>query len=161
VLYAGLMLTPAGPKVLEFNVRFGDPEAEAVLPRLESDLADLLAAAAAGDLTRAGEVRFDDGACVTVVLASEGYPARPRTGDVISGLDAAGAVAGVHVFHAGTALDAEGRVVTAGGRVLAVTGRAATLADARKAAYTGAACISWPGRQARTDIALAAQEAPV
>ena len=158
VLYAGLMLTPGGPKVLEFNVRFGDPEAEVVLPRLESDLADLLVSAAAGDV-RGTEVRFDAGACVTVVLASEGYPAQPRPGDVIDGLESAADVAGVQVFHAGTARRDDGRVVTAGGRVLAVTGRAATLAGARRAAYAGAARLHWPGLQCRTDIALAAQEA--
>jgi phosphoribosylamine--glycine ligase len=158
VLYAGLMLTPHGPKVLEFNVRFGDPEAQVVLPRLESDLADLLVSAANGDV-RSREVRFDAGACVTVVLASEGYPAQPRPGDVIDGLESAAEVAGVQVFHAGTARRDDGRVVTAGGRVLAVTGRAATLAGARQAAYAGAARLHWPGLQCRTDIALAAQEA--
>ncbi|HWW53444.1 MAG TPA: phosphoribosylglycinamide synthetase C domain-containing protein, partial [Acidimicrobiales bacterium] len=161
VLYAGVMLTPAGPKVLEFNVRFGDPEAEVVLPRLETDLADLLAAAAWGDLGRAGSVRFDSGACVTVVLATEGYPVQPRPGDVISGLESAAEVPGVRVFHAGTDRRADGRVVTAGGRVLAVTGRAATLAGAREAAYAGAARITWAGRHCRTDIALAAEEARV
>ena len=159
VLYAGLMLTPSGPKVLEFNVRFGDPEAEVVLPRLESDLADLLAAAAAGDVRRTGSVRFDTGACVTVVLASDGYPAQPRFGDVIVGLESAAGVPGVQVFHAGTKRRGDGEIVTAGGRVLAVTGRAASIAGARDNAYAGAACITWAGRQCRSDIALAAQEA--
>jgi phosphoribosylamine--glycine ligase len=144
--------------VLEFNVRFGDPEAEVVLPRLDSDLAELLAAAADGDLRRAGAPRFDDGAAVTVVLAAGGYPAAPRSGEVITGVDEATSLPGVEVFHAGTARDPDGRLVTAGGRVLAVTGRGADLSAARATAYAGVAKISWPGRQCRTDIALAAAE---
>jgi phosphoribosylamine--glycine ligase len=157
VLYAGLMLTPEGPKVLEFNVRFGDPETQAVVPRLASDLAGLLASAAAGRL--AGDPAFTLGACVTVVLAAEGYPAAPRTGDVIEGLDAAIDLAGVDVYHAGTARSPDGRIVTAGGRVLAITGHGADLAEARAAAYAGAARIRWPGCQLRSDIALVASEA--
>jgi phosphoribosylamine--glycine ligase len=155
VLYAGLMLTPDGPRLVEYNVRFGDPEAQVVLPRLTTDLAALLAAAAAGDLTAAPPPAFDDGARVTVVLASEGYPAAPRTGDPIAGLDAAEAE-GATVFCAGVAAGPEGGLVTAGGRVLSVTGAGPTVADAREAAYRAAARISWPGLVHRTDIALEA-----
>ncbi|HEX6425701.1 MAG TPA: phosphoribosylamine--glycine ligase [Acidimicrobiales bacterium] len=174
VLYAGLMLTPGGPRLVEFNVRFGDPEAQVVLPRLTSDLAALLAAAAAGDLTQAPPPSFGGDACVTVVLASEGYPASPRTGDPIEGVAAAEAT-GAIVFCAGVASAGEGRadagegarrgdgsgdagpaLVTAGGRVLAVTGTGPTVAAARDHAYRAAALISWPGRHHRTDIALEA-----
>ncbi|HKY67527.1 MAG TPA: phosphoribosylamine--glycine ligase, partial [Acidimicrobiales bacterium] len=121
VLYAGLMLTPDGPRLVEFNVRFGDPEAQVVLPRLRTDLADLLAAAAAGDLSTAPPPAFVDDACVTVVLASEGYPAAPRTGDAIAGIAAAEA-SGAIVFCAGVAANDRGQLVTSGGRVLNVTG---------------------------------------
>jgi phosphoribosylamine--glycine ligase len=154
VLYAGLMLTPDGPKVLEYNVRFGDPETQVVLPRLEGDLAGLLAEAAAGRLRTTP--RFADTAAVCVVVASEGYPEAPRTGDRIGGLEEAAAVAGVTVLHAGTALRPGGtadEVVTAGGRVLGVTGVGASLAEARAAAYRGVDAISWSGAQHRTDIA--------
>jgi phosphoribosylamine--glycine ligase len=151
VLYAGLMLTADGPKVLEYNVRFGDPEAEVVLPRLSSDLAQLLSEAAAGDLRSVPT--FVDDACVTVVLASEGYPASPRTGDVIEGIDDASALPGVTVFCAGVARDDAGRLVTAGGRVLDVTATGATIAEARERAYAAVDRIRWPGRHHRTDIA--------
>lgn len=150
VLYAGLMLTPEGPKVLEYNVRFGDPECEVVVPRLASDLAAHCWEAATGRLET--RVEFVDDACVTVVLASEGYPASPRVGDVIEGLDAAAAVDGVMVFHAGTVTDGE-VVRTAGGRVLAVTGVGPSIAEARSRAYDAVGRISWPGVQHRTDIA--------
>jgi phosphoribosylamine--glycine ligase len=168
VLYAGLMLTPDGPRLVEFNVRFGDPEAQVVLPRLTSDLAALLAAAAAGDLTQAPPPSFGVDACVTVVLASEGYPSSPRTGDPIEGIAAAEATGAV-VFCAGVARAGDGSaragdgpgdpapaLVTAGGRVLAVTGSGPTVAAARDHAYRAAALISWPGRHHRTDIALEA-----
>jgi phosphoribosylamine--glycine ligase len=151
VLYAGLMLTPDGPKVLEYNVRFGDPEAEVVLPRLSSDLAELLAEAAAGDVKT--EPTFRDDACVTVVLASEGYPASPRTGDVIEGIEDASALPGVFVFCAGVGRDDAGRLVTAGGRVLDVTATGATIAEARERAYAAVERIRWPGSHHRTDIA--------
>ncbi len=130
VLYAGMMLTADGPKVIEYNVRFGDPECQVVLPRLAVDLADVVHAAASG---AAPEVRFSADACVTVVLASEGYPASARTGDVIEGLDAADAVEGITVFHAGTAAGEGGAILTAGGRVLNVTATGADLAEARRA----------------------------
>jgi phosphoribosylamine--glycine ligase len=154
VLYAGLMLTPDGPKVIEYNVRFGDPEAQVVLPRLSSDLAALLADAAAGHLT--STPTFSDEAAVTVVLASEGYPEAPHTGDVITGLDAADALDGVTVFAAGVAEDDQGRLITAGGRVLAVTGVGTSLGDARELAYRAAGLIDWRGKQHRTDIAALA-----
>jgi phosphoribosylamine--glycine ligase len=155
VLYAGIMLTPAGPKILEYNVRFGDPECQVVVPRLASDLATHLAEAAAGKLET--PLRWRDEAAVTVVLASEGYPASPRTGDVIEGLEAAGEVEGVTVFHAGTAAAADGTVRTAGGRVLDVTALGATLAAARERAYEAVGRISWPGMQFRRDIAAGGQ----
>ncbi len=151
VLYCGLMFTPAGPRVLEYNVRFGDPETQVVLPRLTSNLGDLLASAAAGDLEGTTPT-FDDGAAVTVVCASEHYPIAPRTGDPIDGLEAASAIEGVTVFAAGVG-EREGRLVTAGGRVLTVTGQGPTVDEARRRAYDAVSCISWPGMQQRTDIA--------
>ena len=154
VLYAGLMLTPDGPKVIEYNVRFGDPEAQVVLPRLSSDLAALLAAAASGELT--STPTFTEDAAVTVVLATEGYPESPRTGDVITGLEAANALPGATVFAAGVAEDGAGRLVTAGGRVLAVTGTGPTIAEARALAYRAADEVDWRGKQFRTDIAALA-----
>jgi phosphoribosylamine--glycine ligase len=154
VLYAGLMLTPNGPKMLEYNVRFGDPETQVVLPRLTSDLGELLASAAAGQLGAAPT--FDDGAAVTVVCASEGYPRDSRTGDVIEGLDDAQGVAGATVFCAGVDANANGELITAGGRVLTVTGQGATLAEARQTAYDAVSKISWPGLHHRNDIASVA-----
>ena len=157
-LFAGLMLTPDGPKVLEYNVRLGDPETQVIVPRLASDLAAHCLESATGDPLSA--VKFRDDACVTVVLAAEDYPASPRTGDVIEGLEAAAAVPGVSVFHAGTRAGAGGAIVTAGGRVLDVTAVAPTLAAARERAYRAAALISWPGMQYRRDIAAAAAGEP-
>jgi len=150
-LYGGLMLTPDGPKMLEYNVRFGDPECQVVVPRIESDLAELMGQAADGRLVDEPVVGPD--AMVTVVCASEGYPASPRTGDVIVGLDAARAVEGVTVFCAGVGADDDGRLITAGGRVLSVTGRGDTVAEARTRAYVAVDEVSWPGMQARRDIA--------
>jgi phosphoribosylamine--glycine ligase len=150
VLYAGLMLTPDGPKVLEFNVRFGDPETQVVLPRLDTDLTGLLAEAASGALH--STPRFTDDAAVCVVMASEGYPESPRHGDLITGLDEAGSVEGVMVFHAGTGRSADG-LVSAGGRVLGVTAVGPTLGEARSRAYRAVEAISWPGAHARSDIA--------
>jgi len=152
VLYAGLMLTPEGTKMLEYNVRFGDPESQVVLPRLASDLVVHCSEAATGRLTT--PVQFLPNACVTVVLSSEGYPVAPRTGDVITGLAEAAELDDVVIFHAGTARDGDD-LRTAGGRVLAVTAVASDLAGARARAYEAAGLISWPGMQYRTDIAAA------
>jgi len=157
VLYAGMMLTTDGPKVIEYNVRFGDPECQVVLPRITSDFAELLRAAAAGDPL---DVAFSGQACVTVVLASEGYPGSARTGDIITGIDLAGAVNEVTVFHAGTARGEDGRVRTAGGRVLDVTATGPELGVARTRAYEAAGLISWKGVQFRRDIAAAAGSVP-
>lgn len=154
VLYAGLMLTPDGPKLVEYNVRFGDPEAEVVLPRYDGDLAALLAEAASGRIE--STPAFVDDAAVTVIAAAEGYPRSPRSGDVITGLDEAAEVPGVTVFGAGVGLDGDGRAVTAGGRVLAVTALAPRLADARTRAYDAIDRIEWPGKFSRRDIAAAA-----
>ncbi len=155
VLYAGLMLTDSGPKVLEFNCRFGDPETQAVLPRLRSDLLALCQASREpGGLTGV-EAEFGDDWAVTLVLASAGYPASSSKGDVISGLDEAAAVEGVEVTHAGTARS-DGAVVTAGGRVHNVTGLGPTAAEARRRAYDAAELIGFKGRQLRTDIAARA-----
>lgn len=158
VLYVGLMFTADGPKLIEYNVRFGDPETQVVVPRLTSDLAQLLAEAADGRIRSTPIV--SDEAHVTVVCASEGYPASPRTGDVIEGLDVVGSLPGVTVYAAGVATDAGGRLVTAGGRVLDVCGRGATLADARERAYDAVARISWPGMQRRGDVAATAAGSP-
>ncbi len=154
VLYAGLMLTDDGPKVLEYNVRFGDPECQVVVPRLATDLGELCRAAAAGE--RLPPVESSDDACVTVVLACEGYPEDPRVGDVIEGVDKAAALPDVVVFHAGTARRDDGALVTAGGRVLAVSALGSTIEDARAKAYDAVGLITWPGAQHRTDIAGAA-----
>ncbi len=155
VLYAGLMLTAEGPKVLEFNCRFGDPEAQAVLPRLRSDLFDLcLASRDPGGLAGA-RAEFADDWAVTVVLASAGYPASSSKGDVIRGLDSV--PADVEVTHAGTARR-NGDIVTAGGRVLNVTGLGPTPGEARDRAYAAAEVIQFDGRQMRTDIAARAVE---
>jgi phosphoribosylamine--glycine ligase len=153
VLYAGLMLTADGPKVLEFNCRFGDPETQAVLPRLESDLLDLcLAARESGGLSGT-TAEFSDDWAVTVVLASAGYPASSSKGDVIEGLESV--PDGVEVTHAGTARR-NGEIVTAGGRVLNVTGLGPTVAEARDRAYEAAEAIHFDGKQMRTDIAARA-----
>ncbi|HEV2903001.1 MAG TPA: phosphoribosylamine--glycine ligase [Gaiellaceae bacterium] len=149
LLYAGLMLTEAGPKVLEFNCRFGDPETQAILPRIDGDLLEALAAAAGGDLRRA-EIGTGDDAAVTVVLASRDYPERGDSGTPIEGVDDAAASA--LVFHAGTAVHG-GRLVTNGGRVLNVTGLGPTLEAARETAYAACASISFDGMQYRRDIA--------
>jgi phosphoribosylamine--glycine ligase len=154
VLYAGLMLTADGPKMLEYNVRFGDPETQVVVPRITSDLADLLAQAADGRIV--AEPTFADDAMVNVVLATEGYPASPRTGDPITGIEEAEAIDGVTVFRAGVAAGPGGGLVTSGGRVLSVVGHGDDVAAARRLAYAGVSCISWSGMHHRTDIAAVA-----
>jgi phosphoribosylamine--glycine ligase len=148
ILYAGLMLGPAGPKVLEFNVRFGDPETQVVLPRLRSDLLALLLAATEPGGLAGVELEWDPRAAVCVVLASRGYPASSSSGDVIRGLDGVEA----EVFHAGTA-ERDGEIVTAGGRVLGVTALGDDRPTARAAAYAAADMISFDGAQLRRDVA--------
>jgi phosphoribosylamine---glycine ligase len=155
VLYAGLMVGPDGPKVLEFNVRFGDPETQAVLPRLRSDLAGLMLAAREPGGLAGVEAEFGEGWAVTLVLASAGYPESSSKGDVISGLDEAAALA--EVTHAGTAVR-DGEVVTGGGRVLNVTALGASPAEARDRAYDAARRIEFEGMQIRSDIAARAVE---
>jgi len=152
VLYAGLMMTPDGPRVLEFNVRFGDPETQALLPRLAEDAVRFLEAAARGDVPDR-PVAVHPEPCVSVVIAAAGYPGPPSQGDEIHGLDDAAAT-GAEVYHAGTRTDGQGHIVTGGGRVLAVSQRGATVADARAKAYAAADLISWEGMQMRRDIAL-------
>jgi phosphoribosylamine--glycine ligase len=159
VLYAGLMMTPAGPKVLEFNCRFGDPETQAVLPRLESDLLTVLEACLAPRGLDGIELEWSDQWAVTVVIASAGYPSSARKGDRIRGLDEiatvdprSGAVGQIEITHAGTSRDTEGRLITAGGRVLNVTGLGATPETARSNAYAAVERITFDGAQHRTDI---------
>jgi phosphoribosylamine---glycine ligase len=151
LLYAGLTLTPAGPRVLDFSGRFGDPETQVILPRMTSDLPDLAWAAAEGTLAGC-KVSWDPRACVTVVLAAGGYPGSYRTGLEVEGLTEAAAMPGVQLFHAGTALDAAGLVRTAGGRVLGVTALGDDLADARERAYGAAELVRFDGVQYRRDI---------
>jgi phosphoribosylamine---glycine ligase len=150
VLFAGLMLTEDGPRVLEFNCRFGDPETQSLLPRLEGDLLGAFSAAAAGDLSGV-DLTIADGAAVTIVLAAGGYPAEGDVGSPIEGIDAAEET-GAHVFHAGTALKGD-RFITNGGRILNVTARGDTVADARERAYAACELISFPGMRYRKDIA--------
>ncbi|KJK56789.1 phosphoribosylamine--glycine ligase [Saccharothrix sp. ST-888] len=158
LLYAGLALTSRGTRVIEFNARFGDPETQVVLARLRTPLAGVLLAAAQGTLAELEPLRWDEGAAVTVVIASEGYPAAPRTGDPIEGLAEAEADGSVHVLHAGTRADEDGRVLSAGGRVLSVTATGRDLAEARTRAYQGVGRITLKGAHHRTDIALKAAQ---
>ncbi len=153
VLYVGLALTSTGPRVVEFNARFGDPETQAVLALLETPLGGLLAAAARGELAEQPPLRWRDGAAITVVLAAAGYPQSPRTGDVITGADVPG------VLHAGTALR-DGEIVSAGGRVLSVVATGATLEEARESAYATLRGIELDGSHYRTDIGAVLPETP-
>ena len=152
LLYAGLALTSAGPRVVEFNARFGDPETQVVLARLQTPLAGLLKAAATGELASHAPLRWSADAAVTVVIAAHGYPASPRTGDVITGLADAAAVPNVQVLHAGTRRTGDD-VVSAGGRVLSVTATGTDIDAARSSAYEAVGKISLPGSHYRTDIA--------
>ena len=152
LLYAGLALTSRGVRVVEFNARFGDPETQPLLTRLKTPLGGALYAAATGTLAEHPPLEWGSGAAVGVVIAAQGYPESPRKGDPITGAELEG------VFHAGTALDASGRLVSAGGRVLTVVGTGDTLAQARQAAYAKVAKITLPGGFHRTDIALSAAE---
>jgi phosphoribosylamine--glycine ligase len=159
VLYAGLMLTAEGPKLLEYNVRFGDPETQVVIPLIEEDLDWVLLGAAQGHLREAPRVA--PGSAVTIVLASQGYPGSATTGDLIEGLGADGqlatAIEGATIFHAGTRLDDQGRFHTAAGRVLNVTARGGTVTEARERAYAAADAVRFRGRVVRTDIASSAR----
>lgn len=155
LLYAGLAITPAGPAVVEFNCRFGDPETQAVLALLESPLGQPLYAAGSGNLAEFGELRWHDGAAVTVVLAAENYPGRPRVGDVVTGSEADG------VLHAGTARRDDGAVVSSGGRVLSVVGTGSDLSEARANAYHILDSIRLPGSHFRTDIGQRAAEGKI
>src|SRR5690606_2408125 len=161
VLYVGLALTSRGTRVVEFNARFGDPETQSVLARLATPLSDVMHAAARGALADLEPLRWRPEASVTVVVASEGYPASARTGDQITGIEDAEALPGVHVLHAGTALSETGDLVSAGGRVLSVVALGSDLADARRRAYEGVARIELKGSQHRTDIALRAERGEV
>jgi phosphoribosylamine--glycine ligase len=152
VLYAGLMITNQGPKVLEFNVRFGDPECQPLLMRLRTDLVDLIEAAVEGRLEQIADLDWDPRPAVCVVMASEGYPGPYATGHAIRGLQDAEQLPDVKVFHAGTAIEGE-HVVTAGGRVLDVTALGTSIANAKLNAYRAVKCIRWKGAWCRKDIA--------
>ncbi|GMA20855.1 hypothetical protein GCM10025862_28760 [Arsenicicoccus piscis] len=162
VLYVGLALTSRGPKVVEFNVRFGDPETQVVLVRLETPLGALLLAAATGELAGSPELRWSPQHAVTVVVASSGYPGTPRTGDPLFGLEQISADgSGASVLHAGTALDEQGALVSAGGRVLSVVALGDDLASARRTVYEAVDRVDLPGSHHRRDIALAAERGQV
>ncbi len=155
LLYAGLALTSRGTRVIEFNARFGDPETQALLAVLRTPLSALLNGAATSTLGEVGMPQWRTDSAVTIVMSAAGYPESPRNGDVITGVEAADALDGIDVIHAGTAL-VDGELVTAGGRVLSVTATGSSLAEARDRAYAGVAEISFDGAHFRTDIALAA-----
>ena len=161
LLYCGLALTSRGTRVIEFNVRFGDPETQSVLARLRTPLAGLLLAAAQGTLAQHPPLEWDERTAITVVLAAADYPGAPRTGDPIAGLEEALALEGVDVLHAGTALGEQGEFVTSGGRVLSVVGLGDGIAAARARAYEAADLIEWEGVQKRSDIALLAEQGAI
>ncbi|MGZ5408129.1 MAG: phosphoribosylamine--glycine ligase [Aeromicrobium sp.] len=161
LLYAGLALTGRGMRVVEFNARFGDPETQALMALLESSLSALLHGAATGTLGEVGLPQWRKGSAVTVVVAAEGYPESPRKGDRITGVAEANAIDGVDVIHAGTAIDADGDLVTAGGRILAVTAVGSDLTAARARAYEGIALIKIDGAHHRTDIAAKAEQGTI
>jgi phosphoribosylamine--glycine ligase len=157
LLYAGVMITPEGPKALEFNCRFGDPETQVLLPRMETDLLELMAACAEESLG-GHEISWSPERAVCVVLASEGYPESSSEGDEIVGLDEVAGMPGVRVYHAATRLEEDGSFYTAGGRVLNVVGTGDSIMEARARAYAAVELIHFPGMQYRTDIALEALE---
>jgi phosphoribosylamine--glycine ligase len=157
VLYAGLMITTDGPKLLEYNARFGDPECQVLLPRLKSDLLPALVACTDGVLSSI-DLRWSEQTALVVVLAAKGYPGAYQKGDVIGGLDAAAALESVHLFHAGTTRTADGRWLANGGRVLGVTALGTTVAEAQARAYEAVARIDWPGGFWRRDIGWRAVE---
>ncbi|ADB17603.1 phosphoribosylamine/glycine ligase [Pirellula staleyi DSM 6068] len=160
VLYAGLMITHQGPKVLEYNVRLGDPECQPLLMRLDSDLVDLLEATIDSRLDEIAPPKWDPRPSVSVVMASEGYPGNYEKGRPIRGLEEAAAIPDVKVFHSGTTIDANGNVVTSGGRVLAVTALGTTISAAKLQAYTAVKCIRWQGAWCRKDISDKALAGP-
>jgi phosphoribosylamine--glycine ligase len=159
VLYGGFVLTDEGPKVLEYNARFGDPETQVILPMLASDLLDVLLGVADRNLSDV-VLRWRDGVCVTVVMASGGYPGSYETGKEITGVAEAEGIDGVIVYHAGTAMTEDGRLVTAGGRVLNVTAVAPTFEEAREKVYSAVERIAFEGAHYRTDIGVRALAAP-
>ena len=152
ILYAGLIMTKQGPKVLEYNVRFGDPECQPLLLRLKTDLVDVFEATIDGTLDQIAPLDWDDRTAVCVVMASKGYPGEYEKGFVIHGLNKAAKVPNTKVFHAGTALNESGEIVTSGGRVLGVTGLGASVTEAKQAAYAAVECIHWNGAWCRKDI---------
>ena len=151
ILFLGLMMTEAGAKVLEYNVRFGDPETQAILVRLKTDLVEICEAILSENLDKI-KIEWQEGSSACIVLASKGYPQKAQTGDVIRGLDSAKSHENTVIFHAGTARDSEGKFITAGGRVLGVTATAENLSEALDRAYQAAGKISWEGMQYRRDI---------
>ena len=157
VIFFGLMLTEKGPRVLEYNCRFGDPEAQVVLPRMENDIVDIFEACIDGRLDEI-ELRFSDNACVCVCVASGGYPTSYKKGFVINGIENFDGKEGYYLFHAGTKLDSEGRYLTNGGRVLNVTATGSDLKEARKNAYEAVEWVSFEGAFFRHDIGKAIDE---
>ena len=151
ILFLGLMMTDRGPKVLEYNVRFGDPETQAILVRLESDLVDICEVMLLGKLGNS-QINWKQGSSACVIMAAEGYPGKPRTGDIIEGLNDAAARENVRIFHSGTARNSNGDFITAGGRVLGVTATGDDLGTALLRSYEAVSEISWPGVQLRKDI---------
>ena len=157
ILFLGLMMTSDGPKLLEYNVRFGDPETQAILVRLKSSFLDICDAMLSGTLEQLS-IEWHEGSSACVVLASEGYPEQPRTGAIIRGLDGAQILPNVDILHAGTAFSSEGNLVTSGGRVLGVTGSGPDLGSALQRAYEAVDLIDWSGMQFRRDIGMTAQQ---
>jgi phosphoribosylamine--glycine ligase len=157
VLYFGLMMTSEGPKVVEYNTRFGDPETQVVLPRMKTDIIDVMNAVIDGTLDKI-DLEFEDKAAVCVVLASEGYPVKYEKGKVISGLEAFDEIEDGYCFHAGTKFDEHGNVVTNGGRVLGITAKGNTLKEARENAYKLTELVSFDGKYMRHDIGKALDE---
>lgn len=158
VIFFGLMLTPKGPRVLEYNARFGDPEAQVVLPRMENDIIDVFEACIDGTLDKI-DLKFSDKAAVCVVLASDGYPVSYEKGFEITGMENFKGKDGYYLFHAGSAFNAEGKVVTNGGRVLGVTALGDTLKEARANAYKAVEWVDFKNKYMRHDIGKAIDEA--
>ena len=154
VIFFGLMLTPKGPKVLEYNARFGDPEAQVVLPRLKNDIIDVFNACIDGTLDKI-DLQFEDKACVCVILASDGYPLAYEKGKIITGLDKFKGKDGYYCFHAGTKFDDNGNIVTNGGRVLGITAKGDTLKEARANAYAATEWVDFENKYMRHDIGKA------